>query len=132
MPLDNIAFTSPDAVLEEVAGLNFCTRLYMGRKVPLQHVDALRGPTVGAFEVSAFIHEVVGKEFPDGFTVVEGEGGWMDRRTGGAVREPSVILEVMHGAQGFGSVRRVAEAWKARFYQDAVMVATVPVAVSFV
>ncbi|HWL80119.1 MAG TPA: DUF3574 domain-containing protein [Roseomonas sp.] len=139
MPLDNATFVSPAIGEAPAFALDTVTRLYMGRRIPLQHVARRpdgavdeRQATVRDAAVDRFISDVVAQHFPDGFTVLHGEGGWMDSATGRPIREPSLIVEVMHSAAQADAVRNVAAEWKRRFKQDAVMAVSSPVAVSFI
>jgi hypothetical protein len=90
-------------------------RLYLGRAMP-------GGGTVSDSAWAAFLAEVVTPRFPDGLTVLRGEGQWRD--PGGAiVRESSFVLEVFHpgGAQADAALDAIAAEYKRRFRQESVM-----------
>lgn len=105
--------------------LSHISRVYCGRSKP-------EGGTVSESELKQFIDSKVTQYFPDGFTVLHADGGWRDMATGVTITEPSAILEVAHGAQDSDRVMAMARAYKAQFGQQAVMVATTPVATRFV
>ena len=100
-------------------------RLYFGRDIP-------GGGVVTDSAWDAFLREVVTPRFPDGLTVYRAEGQWRER-DGRIVREASYVLEVMHpaGPSADSDLREVAEAYKRRFRQEAVMRATSPVRLRF-
>ena len=50
-------------------------QIFFGRNVPG------RGPLTDA-EWSSFVAKAITGEFPDGFTVIDGDGQWFDQRTG--------------------------------------------------
>src|SRR5262245_38533220 len=65
-------------------------RLYFGRAPP-------DGGLVSEEAWEAFLHDVVTPHFPERLTVWRAEGQWTDPR-GQLVREPVVVLEVVHPA----------------------------------
>ena len=89
--------------------------LFFGRTVPG------RGPLTDA-EWGRFDAETVTPNFPDGFTVFDGEGQWRDPRTHRTVRERTKILlaAVKRSPQLAGRLAAVIDAYKARFRQSAV------------
>ncbi len=90
-------------------------RLYFGRAMP-------DGGTVSDSAWAAFLAEVVTPRFPDGLTVLRGEGQWRD--PGGAiVRESSFVLEVFHpgGAEADAALEAIAAEYRRRFRQESVM-----------
>ena len=90
-------------------------RLFFGRDIP-------GGGCVSEEEWAAFLAEVVTPRFPEGLTVLRGEGQW--RGTDGVVvREQSFVVEVTHApsAQVDAALDEIAEEYKRRFRQEAVM-----------
>lgn len=73
-------------------------------------------------DVEKFIEEVVEPRFPEGFTVWTAVGRWR----GG--EEKTLIIELVHpyGARFDRAVEEIAEEYRARFRQDAVMRVTTP------
>ena len=100
-------------------------RLYLGRSIP-------GGGTVSDGEWAAFLAEVVTPRFPDGLTVLRGEGQWRDA-AGAVVREPSFVLELYHppGAAADAAVEEIAAEYRRRFRQEAVMRVRAPAGVRF-
>lgn len=90
-------------------------RLYLGREMP-------GGGTVSDSAWAAFLAEVATPRFPDGLTVLRGEGQWRDS-TGVIVRESSFILEIYHpgDARADAAVEEIAAEYKRRFRQESVM-----------
>lgn len=120
LPLSALeAIAAPDPALSHVS------RIYCGRCIP-------GGELVTDEKLTAFVDDVVSAQFPAGFTVLNGTGGWRDHASGQTIRENTIVFEVMHGPEGEASVYHVARAYKAQFSQDAVGVTTTPVAVRFV
>jgi hypothetical protein len=81
---------------------------------------------------TVFVREVVTPRFPSGITSWRGEGQWRSS-TGAVVREPSVVVEVMHprsqGAED--ALRAVILEYKRRFRQEAVLRVTTDVWAQF-
>lgn len=84
-----------------------------------------RGPLSDA-EWARFAAEIVTPNFPDGFTVYDGEGQWRDPSTGRVGHQPTRILLVAARRQPDLAARLAAviEAYKARFHQQSVGVIT--------
>lgn len=98
--------------------------LYLGR--------AQRGGVVDDAAWRRFVAEVVTPRFPEGFTVLDGEGQW--RGADGAVaREPSKVLVRIHdgGAAADAAVRAVADEYARRFHQQSVLRVDTPACVGF-
>lgn len=93
--------------------------LFFGRVIPG------RGP-VSDREWSDFVARAITPEFPDGFTVLDGAGQWLDQRTGSIVREQSKILWVAADPQSDlrKRVGSVIDAYRAQFHQASVGVLT--------
>ena len=100
-------------------------RLFFGTNIP-------GGGTVSAEEWSAFVREVVTPRFKDGLTVFEANGQWLDPR-GELVREHVMVVEVAHPTRrGIDdALRAIADEYKRRFRQDAVLRLTVPARLIF-
>lgn len=90
-------------------------RLFLGREIP-------GDGAVSDGEWAAFLEEVVTPRFPDGLTVWRAEGQWRDPR-GITVREPVMVIEVLypHGSEAEASIAEIAEEYRRRFRQDAVL-----------
>ncbi len=77
-------------------------------------------------EWAGFAARIITPSFPDGFTVLDGEGQWRNPRTGRIIRDPTKILLVATKRTP-GLARRlsgVIDAYKARFHQQSVGVIT--------
>jgi hypothetical protein len=101
-------------------------RLFFGRDI------AGRGPVTDA-EWAGFAESVLSKEFPDGFTAMDGEGQWRDPQSGHVVREPSkIVLIAAEESPAFASrLRDVMDDYRARFHQQSVGVITRAVCAAF-
>jgi hypothetical protein len=77
-------------------------------------------------EWSDFVAKVVTEQFPDGFTVVDGEGQWFDQRSNKMIREPSKILLAATDPESNLAARigAVTDAYRIRFHQQSVGVIT--------
>jgi Protein of unknown function (DUF3574) len=105
----------------EVFGDTVADRLYFGRGIP-------GGGAVADSAWGAFLGEVVTPRFPAGLTVYRVEGQWRnDDRTIG--REQSFVLEIVHpaGPAADADLREIADEYKRRFRQEAVLRVTEPV-----
>ena len=100
-------------------------RLFFGRSIP-------GGGVVAEEEWRTFVRDVVTPRFPDGFTVLRGEGQWRGA-DGGIAREDVVMVEIVRpaGAAGDAAVVEIAEEYKRRFRQEAVLRITLPVQARF-
>ena len=89
-------------------------RLYLGRSI--EGRDA-----VTEQDWERFLHEAVVPRFPDGFTVLRGEGRWRGADTTEAER--SFVLEIVHAGDSTASARvlEVAREYRVRFRQQAVL-----------
>lgn len=90
-------------------------RFFFGRDIP-------GGGSVSEQEWAAFLAEVVTPRFPDGLTVLRGEGQWRGAN-GAVVREPSFVVEINHppSAAVDAALDAIAAEYKRRFRQEAVM-----------
>jgi hypothetical protein len=96
-------------------------QLFFGRSIPAG------GGVVSDSAWGAFLREVVTPRFPAGLTVLHAEGQWREN-DGRIVREESFVLEIVHpaGPAADADLREVAEEYKRRFRQEAVMRITLP------
>lgn len=101
-------------------------RLFCGLTIP-------GGGEVTEDEWRAFVRDEVTPRFPDGLTLWRAEGQWRER-DGNIVREPVLVIEILHhpNLEADAKVNAIAEAYKTRFRQEAVMRVTVPARMEFV
>jgi hypothetical protein len=94
-------------------------QLFFGRDV------AGRAPVSDA-EWSDFAAREIARQFPDGFTVYDGEGAWRDPQTQLMSREQTKILLVAvdPSANLAGRIGAVIEAYRNRFAQESVGLVT--------
>ena len=104
-----------------VLGDTVADRLYFGRNIPGGSA------TVTDSAWSVFLREVVTPRFPAGLTVYRAEGQWRGE-DGTIVGEQSFVLEVVHpaGPAAEADLLAIAEEYKRRFNQEAVMRVTLP------
>jgi len=100
-------------------------RLFFGTNIP-------SGGRVSDDEWKTFVRDVVTPRFKDGLTIFEGDGQWLDPR-GGLVREHVMVVEVAHPRTNAvdNDLRVIADEYKKRFHQDAVLRLTVPARMVF-
>lgn len=93
--------------------------MFFGRDIPG------RGPLTDA-EWDDFVAHVVTEQFPDGFTVIDGEGQWFDQSTGHMTHEASKILLVAADPDSDLKTRigSVADAFRKQFHQRSVGILT--------
>jgi hypothetical protein len=91
-----------------------------------------RGPVTEA-EWAGFAAREIAPRFPDGFTVLDGQGQWRDPRTGRVGGEASkvVLIDVAAGGDLAARVQAVALAYRLAFRQLAVGVASHDVCAAF-
>ncbi|HEX9936937.1 MAG TPA: DUF3574 domain-containing protein [Longimicrobium sp.] len=96
-------------------------RLFFGRSIP-------GGGTVSDSAFAAFVDQVVTPRFPNGLTIYRADGQWRGE-SGNVEREQSVVIEVVHpaGPAADAELREIADEYKRRFRQEAVLRVTVPV-----
>jgi len=101
-------------------------RLFCGRTIP-------GGGVVTDEEWSAFVRDVVTPRFPDGFTVWRAEGQWREH-DGTLAREPVMIIEILHplSRELDRRIGEIANEYRQRFRQEAVMRVTMPARMDFV
>ncbi len=93
--------------------------LFFGRNIPGRE-------PLSDIEWETFAQKVIADNFPDGFTVLDTEGGWLDPRSGKLAREPGKLLIVAadpssEPAQRIGTV---VETYRRQFRQQSVGVVT--------
>ena len=95
------------------------TQFFFGRDI------AGRAPLSDA-EWSQFAEATLAKDFPDGFTVSDGEGQWLDPRTHRVAHERAKIV-IVAAAPAADIERRtedVMDTYRVRFHQELVGVLT--------
>jgi hypothetical protein len=100
-------------------------RLYFGRAIADTGFVSDSAWTV-------FVRDVVTPRFPAGITSWRGEGQWRSSM-GAVVREPSVVLEIIHppSESAESALRAVILEYKRRFLQEAVLRVTTDVRAQF-
>lgn len=83
-------------------------------------------------EWDQFVKEQVEPAFPAGFTVLRGDGHWLDQ-SGRAVNEAVHVLIIIHptGQPYFDLINEVIATYKLRYHQEAVMQISEKVKVGF-
>ncbi|MGJ7904387.1 DUF3574 domain-containing protein [Lysobacter sp. 1R34A] len=89
------------------------------------------GP-VGDSQWQAFLAEVVTPRFPDGLTIYQAQGQWRGA-SGEIEREDSRAIDLIHAdtATGRQRVVEIADEYKRRFQQEAVLVISLPARACF-
>jgi Protein of unknown function (DUF3574) len=84
-----------------------------------------RAPLAEA-ERAEFAAQTITPNFPDGFTVFDGEGQWRNPQTGRIAREPTKILLIAAKREPdlVQRLSAVIEVYKARFHQQSVGIIT--------
>ena len=93
--------------------------LFFGRNIPG------REPLTDA-EWTTFAADTITPNFPDGFTVFDGDGQWQNPATGRIARERTkiVLVAAKPGADFAPRLTAVIDAYKLRFHQQSVGVIT--------
>jgi hypothetical protein len=96
-------------------------RLFCGRSIP-------DGGAVTDADVEKFFEEVVTPRFPEGFTSWTATGNWRGDE------ETTLVLEFLHpyGRDFDRKVREIADEYRRRFRQQAVMRVTEPAFMEFI
>lgn len=91
-------------------------QLFFGRAKP--------GGLVSDAEWQAFLDEVLTPAFPEGLTVLDAEGRWLDPDLGRPIAEPSklVVIFAFDPAADAAKVRSATARYKTDFQQQAVLV----------
>jgi hypothetical protein len=119
------AANAPRIVRSAISADTVADRLFFGRSIP-------GGGMVTDSAWSVFLAEVVTPRFPDGLTVWQADGQWLEA-SGVLARESSTVVEVAHPASeaAEAALRAIAEEYKRRFRQEAVLRVTTPVRIRF-
>jgi hypothetical protein len=101
-------------------------QLFFGREIDN------RGP-VTEKEWSDFVSGVIANDFPDGFTVTNGEGAWLDPKSKAAVHEDSkiVLIAAKQSPNLAAKLAHVMDAYKTQFRQHSVGLITRQVCAAF-
>ena len=80
------------------------------------------GPDVSQTDWQSFVDDVITPRFPDGLTILEGNGQWR-MKDGSLAKEKSRIVILVHSnsAQDRKKLDEIREAYKSRFAQEAVL-----------
>jgi hypothetical protein len=91
------------------------TQLFFGRSIPR------RGP-VTTSEWNRFLREHVTTLFPDGFTVYDGYGQWLNPKTQAISRDPTkvVVIASADTPEVHSKVAELSEAYRRLFHQESV------------
>ncbi len=94
--------------------------------------SAGRGPVTDA-EWADFTRTDITPRFPDGFSVFDTRGQWLNPQTGSIGSEDSkmVRIEALQAADTAARIAAVANAYRTRFHQVAVGISTVQVCAAF-
>ncbi len=95
-------------------------RLFFGRAIP-------SGGEVSDDQWSTFVADTITPRFPDGFTIWRATGHW-GGDDGKFVQEATMVLEVFHtgDAAAERAIDEIADAYRRRFGQDAVLRVRMP------
>jgi|SRR5580704_3127852 hypothetical protein len=115
----SVAFGEPPPCLLTSQKPMVLAELYFGRDI------GGRGPVTDA-EWSGFVDRIVARQFPDGFTVHDGDGEWLNAATRRVVRERTKILTIaVERSAGLAArIEAVVDAYKRQFRQISVGVMT--------
>ena len=117
----------------DIEGIELCqddtwsqTTLYLGR--------GLSGASIDDEAFRGFIEEEVTPRFPSGFTMSHGEGAWKNTSLGKTIYETSTMLIILHPGSKTErqALRQIANAYRTRFHQQAVIEARHSVCVTFI
>jgi hypothetical protein len=92
----------------------------------------LRGGTrISDSDWRAFVDQTITPRFPDGFTIVYGDGQY--RGDDGAIhKEPSAILILLHPPGNDSKLNEIATAYDTRFHQESVLRSDLPARTAFI
>ena len=103
------------------------TELFFGTDKP--------GPDVTDYQFQRFINDTVTPRFPDGLTVLAGNGQWKDKASGKIVRERSKVLIIVYPVDAADDSSRMLEEirskYEKQFQQESVLRADSTEQVSF-
>lgn len=102
------------------------TQLFFGMSKP-------DGGKVTASQWSAFVQREVAPRFPEGFSVFDSGGYWLDGKTKKTIAEPSKIVMRLHApdAAADATIDAIAAAYKKQFAQESVLRVDKPVCARF-
>ena len=91
------------------------------------------GPGVSDADWAEFQRETLTRAFPDGLTVIDAVGQWVDPRAKRMVNEPSkfVFVAAPDTPATAAALREVTDVYKRRFGQESVMIVANPRCVAF-
>jgi hypothetical protein len=108
----DLAVCSP---AERAQGCSIRTELYFGLSLP-------DGTFLSDAEWQGFLADTVTPLFPDGFTVLAGDGQWRDPASGKIGREPSRVLVIIHDKSDDDErIAALIGAYKKSFLQQSVL-----------
>jgi hypothetical protein len=101
-------------------------RLYFGR-------DIVGQGAVSDAQWSRFAADVIGRAFPDGFTVFDATGQWRNPATGAVGREATKVVEIAApvSVDVRAGIAAVTDAYKQQYHQIAVGVVSSTVCAAF-
>lgn len=90
------------------------------------------GSLISQQQWQEFVDTQITPRFPDGFTVLKGDGQWQDA-SGAIVREQSRVLIICHPADAETSqkIDQLRTIYKIQFNQESVLRTTIPTTVAF-
>lgn len=102
------------------------TQLFFGLSKP-------KGGVVSASEWNAFVRREVTPRFPEGFSVFDGAGFWLDGSSKRTISEKSKTIVRIHAdtAQAGQAILAVIDSYKKKFAQEAVLRVDRPVCAQF-
>ncbi|HET6293948.1 MAG TPA: DUF3574 domain-containing protein [Kribbella sp.] len=119
--------SSDDKKLQVVGDLWVRTELFFGMDKP--------GPDVTDYQFQRFINDTVTPRFPDGLTVLAGNGQWKDSESGKIVREHSKVLIIVYpidaAKDSSRKLEEIRSKYEKQFQQESVMRADSTENVSF-
>lgn len=101
--------------------LTSIARVYMGRN--RNHYRDQRSRTVSDAEVDRFVAQVVAPQYPGGWTLFRGDGGWTLQGQTEPKIEPTIVLEIANPDSNPNGIEMIADTWKHYADQEAVLVA---------
>jgi hypothetical protein len=121
-----LLLTACATVQPRVSQAVLADRLFCGLTIP-------GGGEVTENEWRAFVAEEVTPRFPDGLTLWRAEGQWRGA-DGVIVREPTLVIEIVHehDLRIDRKILEIAQAYRTRFRQEAVMRVTSPARLEFI
>ena len=122
---------SEEKLVNYAPDLSYVSRIYCGRSIPNDKAHNDQSAHVRESSIKSFVDQVLAPLFPNGWTLLHGEGGWR-AANGPTIREDSLVIELIHSGESHEDVLHVASEWKRWFSQEAVMVSTTKAATFFV